>query len=57
MSRINGEKARAALQKRKLAAQRMKARVLRAAAGEKATAAAAAPAAKPSKKRAAKASE
>jgi hypothetical protein len=57
MSRINGEKARAALQKRKLAAQRMKARVLRAAAGEKATAAAAAPAPKPSKKRAAKASE
>ena len=57
MSRINGEKARAALQKRKLAAQRMKARVLRAAAGEKPTAAAAPAPKKASKKRAAKAAE
>ena len=56
MSRINGEKARAALQKRKLANQRMKARALRAAATEKAGAAAA-PAPKASKKRAPKTAE
>jgi hypothetical protein len=57
MSRINGEKARAAITRRRRTAQRLKDRIGRTAAGEAAAAKAAAPAAPAKAKKAAKASK